>query len=807
MLSTSLIYAQMQAPAPVGQQPGVAQPFKPVGTQPMAPAPMQPGVVSQFTPGAPALAPAVGPDLKGPISMFQQLIATFNSLTPAATLQQYITQFLTTLVSPAQTSSTISVDDMNSIKTLNDQFVSVLANINNSLANQPAAAQERSMITTSSTNLRTQSTQLGVRLEKNKKIMMQLTQTRGVPNTQFALKLSQYTTLLSQFDATTVDPVKTTLVTDLYALMTYAHTAKGTEANDLKQLLVKAQANPFFSPQIKAELASIAAGQAPVAGAVGGVMATTMPATQQAGGQTTLVLPTGGMSSADAVFQAKLKEVNARTQIVEKVSGALELLILAGQTPSQAMKNSIIGLANQIFASPATMTGPELTAIHDFLVKIDKQQFMLSQNQRPAVESWIKLCEQALPFVVANQQLLVAVKTCLGQYQQAYSKAIQAALLAMKLLATKLLPQEINKANGAGLVGMLRQDMVAYYNARANRSLDDLKGLLELLTLASKRSNLVDVVQKRWLDGLNLTIALTTAESQKAVLDKVNAYTTASNLLQSGSDRSDKSRMLDGLHSMFVNRKDFAQAEVGGLHDLIAKLLAPLYKRKNVFDTSQTTQLTTMFNVLEATVALLTARSADLATKLAALTKAIPLIDLKTMAYEQQLFVSNLNDLFSARGDMMRSDLMSVVTFFALATQQGQKTGKLLTPDQVATLLVWTQEEQYAQATATADKSYVAAVIDQATQTKSLPLAQKAITLFTKNTPAAVKTAFAAMLDGLFAIRTTLNPTDLKNFLTAADAQKLTVMPPEKRDSPHNDLQTLAQEVAVSTAAPATQKR
>ena len=398
--------------------------------------------------------------------------------------------------------------------------------------------------------------------------MMQLTQTRGVANTQFSLKLSQYTTLLPLFDATIVDPVKAVFVSDMYALMNYAKTSAGTVLNDLKQFLTKAQAVASFSPQIKAQLASIAAGQAPAS--VGAALPTTMPTTtattqSTTGAQTAYIQMSTGATTADAAFQAKLKEVMARISIVEKTSGAQELLILAGATPSLAIKNSLIGLANQLFASPATMTKQELTGVHDLLVKIAQHPFMLSQNQKPAVESWVKLSEQALPFTDATGQLLVGIKARMGQYQQAYGQAIQAALLAMKLLATKLIPQEVDKANQGGLVGILRQNLVAYYNARANKPLDDLKGLLELLTLASKRSNLADVVQKRWIDGLNLGIALTTAEGKTAVLDKLAAYDTASALMQSTTDRSDKSRFLDGLNSLFINRKDFAQTEIDGV--------------------------------------------------------------------------------------------------------------------------------------------------------------------------------------------------------------------------------------------------
>ena len=216
------------------------------------------------------------------------------------------------------------------------------------------------------------------------------------------------------------------------------------------------------------------------------------------------------------------------------------------------------------------------------------------------------------------------------------------------------------------------------------------------------------------------------------------------------------------------------------LRALVTKLLAPLYKRKMIFDSSQTMQLTSTLGVLDATSALFAARSAELMPKLAFLTKVIPLIDLKTMGYEQQLFVSNLNDLFAARGDMMRNDLAAVVSFFTAAMQQGQKTGNLLTPDQLATLVIWTQEEQVAQATATNDKSYLAAVIDQCEQTKNLQLVQKAITLFTKNISSTVKLALAIMLEGLFTARKTLNPTDLQKTFMAVDAQKLAVLPPEK---------------------------
>jgi hypothetical protein len=348
---------------------------------------------------------------------------------------------------------------------------------------------------------------------------------------------------------------------------------------------------------------------------------------------------------------------------------------------------------------------------------------------------------------------------------------------------------------------MLRQYLVAYYNARFNRSVDDLSNLLELLNLASKRSNLADVVQRRWIDSLNLTIALTMAESKSAVLDKLSAYDKASSLLQGTTDRSDKSRFLDGLNSLFINRKDFAQTEVDALRVLLGKLLAPLYKRKGIFDSAQTVQLTSTHNVLEATYALLSARSAELTPKLTLLSKAIPLIDLKTMGYEQQLFVSNLNDLFAARGDMVRSELAAVATFFTAAMQQGQKTGKLLPPDQLATLVIWTQEENVAQATATNDKSYLVALIDQCAQTKNLQFAQKALTLFTKNTTPAVKTAFAVMLDGLFTARKSLNPMDLQKLFLAVDAQKLAVLPPEKRDNPRDWLQTIGQEITASTSA------
>lgn len=180
LLNASFVYAQMpqvasgQQPAVFGQKPAVTQPVKPFGAQTVAPAlgvQTSPALVTggQAVPALSTTSSIGGADVKSSLGTFQQLFAAFNATTPAATLQQYITQFLTTVVSVALASSTIAVDDMNSVKTLIDQLTSVLANINNSLANQPAEAQKRSMITQTSVNLRTQSTQLGVKLEKNKK--------------------------------------------------------------------------------------------------------------------------------------------------------------------------------------------------------------------------------------------------------------------------------------------------------------------------------------------------------------------------------------------------------------------------------------------------------------------------------------------------------------------------------------------------------------------------------------------------------------------------------------------------------------
>lgn len=465
-------------------------------------------------------------------------------------------------------------------------------------------------------------------------------------------------------------------------------------------------------------------------------------------------------------LQKNLNSVTAQTSALDKISACNAAVTLVRAATPLAEKEAILNMVGGLVKHQAALNKRELKALIDVCTLIDENAFILSDEQGQIMAKWLKSLTIAASLARDNEPLLSSLKTFLASSQPDYALLVQACILAGNLLIAAPVNDELNVNNKQSLIYKLKDACKYLYQQRANKPSATITDLSAFLTLAKTNAVLKESVMPAWDTALAIDVALDPA-STKTVLDKLKDYASIIPLFTKETDSYEKSLYINALTTLFSNRKDRSVSELMQLKVLLDSLV-----QKGIFSTDKITQLKRWKDILEGTLAFLGSYDkVTLKEKLRTYQDAIPKITTNNMEntdYEKGVFVQILTEVFGNRGDLVSADLALMKDFFSTV----RKTQGLLAQNQLTVVDVWIQEIAAALAMAS-NKTYLEALIAQASTANSLELFSKALGLFTSSTKQAVKNTFVSALNDLFTKRQTVDTKKLFIFLQAVEQKKL----------------------------------
>ncbi len=680
---------------------------------------------------------------------YKGLFAKFGTHTTVEEFTKIISDFLREIVYVVGNQDDITVEAIEETKVVIDSLLANLITINNRLSSVPSSDRTRTVVSDFIKQLKKQSSAIGKKLETQKAFLSLVENARNIPNEKFQDKINQYRDVVKQINEKIVSGARQDLIRDFESMANYAKTKGDTEKEQLSQLINEVQNNPYFNATQRQQVANVFSDR-PV------VFEKSL----------TLAVITEAAAKGDIIFQTKLKELLAIKTIPERIAAAKSLLVLITAASVQIDKNNMMTVLNDLFMSQATMKKEELVALRELLDEALKNQFLLAPNQRGVMQQWLKTMTTAVELADERETLITSLKNKIDKDKENYSLALKSALYALNLLDTKLPKDELDKRKQKSLVFELRRKIPSYYNNRAGKSIDDLKMLRSFMDLSKSKTSLSDVVGKDWTRVIGLTIQLIENQSQTNVLSKLVTLGDIAKKIKPSTDAYEKRMFVDQLTTLFANRKDRATKEIEEFDKLLTYLTTPIIQKNKIFESSVFKMFEEWKKVLDGTVVLLQSQlTQNIQQLIGSLTKILPNITGAKTEYEKDLFVKIISNIFANRGDLNNGELVEVKKFF----EQTKSTQNLLMSNQLAVLDIWIKEINWALGIVKDTKSYLQALIDDATVTKDITKFSKALDLFVKQPSTEVKNAFVSGLNNLFIERKALDAIALKDLFIKVD--------------------------------------
>ncbi len=380
---------------------------------------------------------------------------------------------------------------------------------------------------------------------------------------------------------------------------------------------------------------------------------------------------------AEAIIQSKLKDISSKKLLKDKILICQEILPLVNPVTKVETKNKIINVITDLFSDPSSMTKPDLTALREFYTIVSKQDLLLAPNQKATVAQWIQIINQLLEY--ADEKISILANLKVQMKQADYSKAIKATTFAMNLLTITLPPQELDKKKYDSLVGVIRDMITFFFNKRANRPLNDLRALQNILEVSGRYKEIADVVGKVWQSKLTIDISFASAHASTNISDKITNYNAIIQAIDASTDRYEITMLSDDVTYLFKGRSARTVQELESLRDLLNSLISPQMKNKKIFEPLLISNFEEYKKILDATILLKNIDPEGLSKldstviqqKIAEITAVLPNIAKNEAAYEKTLLNKILTVLFNMRSNRKQDYLSMLKTFFEAIEKEG----------------------------------------------------------------------------------------------------------------------------------------
>jgi hypothetical protein len=334
-----------------------------------------------------------------------------------------------------------------------------------------------------------------------------------------------------------------------------------------------------------------------------------------------------------------------------------------------------------------------------------------------------------------------------------------------------LFPKITSPENKKALAPLLGEKLTLLYNNRSTLKKDSLKALILVFDKVKNITELATAISPQKLNSLNLMNQLNIASAEKILSKKIAAYLQISNSIVKEVDSFEKGRFIDGITSLFSQRKQMTNTEIDALKNLLSNLNSPTFKGKNIFDSIMQKTVEDWIKIIECTSILFSPlESKPVKEQILLLKTTLDKVTAPTAAYERKQLISVIiPQLFNSRGNLPQEELNAMKDLF---TEIQNKAG-LLASNQVSTIVSWIKELEDAIKITTDKKTYIAALLESAAIGKDLSVYEKILPLFTPQTPTSAMATLVVALNNIFKSRNSYDKKKILKMFQIINMRKL----------------------------------
>ena len=714
--------------------------------------------------------PALSYDDKNKLFLYKKLFTTVALETSEKTLQSSIDNFIANIVNVALIETNFSLQNLIETKTTTDGLISTLAIMVNSLNSVTNVDARRVIISQSIQILKNKTTLLATKISKQVELAKNIENIKKIPNDKLSDQLLLYKNILPKIDIDSLDSIKNEFIAKFIAFFKIAFAQKSSLTVDLQEIVNKIQTSPYFSIQQKLDFS--------------------IGLQQKSIGPTSIALHAVATKiKLDVVFQNKYNEVLGKKTLIEKIKGSQELLVLITAATMAEEKNMATTLCNDLFLQQGLMKKIELVELKTLLSSFLNNQYLLAVNQQEVLKNWIVSITDALVLVEEHVGLMQSIKNKLNSFNATNNQpsslieVLKFSFFALSLLDTKLPIVEFDKNKKDSMVGVLRNILPLLYNARSNRTVEEIAGLKNLFDTVKKNKYLVDVLTKEWEAKIAITLALVSIQKQTNILAKIDELEAIAKMMQSSVDSYEKRIFFNEIERLVKGRGQYAEIEIEKLQKILITLTSAIFKKNKIFDDADIKKLNEFRSITYVTQVLLMAfQEKILYQKIKGVGNVLSMLVGKDVSYEKTLLMKFISEIFVNRAFCVRSDIEIIISFFKTIREMKN----LLAANQLSVLVVWLQELNYALTVTNGEKTYIESLLDSAIaiantnlipQTAVIPIKAtiqdegvvgklvKILTLCSYECSEIIKNKFINCLNILFQKRKNLNRTEFLDLL------------------------------------------
>ncbi len=485
-----------------------------------------------------------------------------------------------------------------------------------------------------------------------------------------------------------------------------------------------------------------------------------------------------GSAAPSATFVAKLKELETKKTVQEKLSFLKDVLMLITASSSQQEKNQLIALCNNFFMAYPAYTSAQLDVLRAFLIEVIGHPFFLNDAQKKIVSVWLKNTTQALPLSDEKISLIENVKKKIELVKTDFDAGCQAIFFGMYLLDARIPAQEKNAKDKKSLVTALRNALPVIYTLRANRTVEALGRINQIINAASARAELKDVIGKGWTQSLAVLTATHGFSANGKTLEKIKGIQHLVDLIKENMPRYEITKIIDMLSTIISSRVDYAAIEIDRLLEIVNKLLGQDLAKLKIFNTKDLQRFQEWKALLEITVNMhKLAFAPTFDQKIEQGKRVLSSLDKQGYDAERKMFVRFLRILFLQRATLKKDDLIKLKEFFVAV----KTTKNVLTPDQINVLNSWIADLDLGVTLATSTQNYLEVLVQQTHDKKDLALALRAVQMLDQTSPKTLVSQFIKALNTFVTGRNAATLDNVVVLLAAVESKAAALLSAEQQ--------------------------
>jgi hypothetical protein len=694
---------------------------------------------------------AAGVSERSKIQEAKALFAQLNSRVPKDLIDKCAVAYQQLVLDPAQQLATLTIDNLEEIKTVTGLATSALK-----LSGDIKASRFDDAVT-----------KITARLAKQRAFLRELDRVRKMPDSAFKNKIKQYELIVGAIAPDVLESCKKILISDMKNLFFTAQKREEAELEAVKKLIIKAQTVAGFADAERQLFADIIASKVAISATP---INTAAPATTTVTG------------SVNAVVAAKLKELDGSMALKKRCTIVRELIGMISPSSSVSEKNQIITQANQLFMMQYMMNSIDIADVVATFKNIATHASLLSPEQRIVLDDWLKTLALVQTYAVPNQSLLVVIKKGLGNIKIDLKRTVKMLPIAIMLLSTKLPKEELDKTFATGLVAILNKNMPILYSLRSIKDLQLLSDMKNVLMVALQNTLLKDSIKPLWLENMVLLSKLGGIAQEPIILKRLQAYRLLIKDFKPTTESFEKGIFVSALATLYANRYERAQIEIEEFGRLIDDCLAPA--TVGFFSVKEQGMFADWKKSLVMLIRLLIVQQqTDIKTQCGMLREILPSLSDRMAGKERTTLISILNKMFLHRGNFTAADLSELVTFLkevkkpqqVVATQSDTKEQKLLSAGQQEVVDQWLADLTEAQAITATGSFYLDSLLKAARDKGDVMLYSKSLDAFTGPLEATLTRVnlYIEGLNSLIQSRSISNRSNLKALLARFMQKKI----------------------------------